>query len=48
MIAIDVGDAEVSSKVIPKIEKEYDAKLAYILSTHKHWDHVDGNDYWLE
>ena len=48
MIAVDVGDTEQSDKVIKGLEKEYDATLRYILSTHRHWDHVDGNLYWLE
>ena len=26
----------------------YDSKLAYILSTHKHGDHVGGNKFWLK
>ena len=39
---------EQSDKVISDLEKQFDSKLAYILTTHKHWDHVDGNLHWLE
>ena len=42
-----MGDVEQSSKVIRKLEKELNSELKYILTTHKHWDHVDGNEYWL-
>ena len=48
MIAVDVGDTEQSSKVIKGLEQELDAPLKYILTTHKHWDHTDGNLYWQE
>ena len=43
-----MGETEESGKVIRGLEKEYDAPLKYILSTHKHWDHVNGNEYWLQ
>ena len=26
----------------------YDAKLGYILTTHKHHDHIGGNEFWIK
>ena len=48
LIAVDVGDTEQSGKVIRGLEKEFNTTLSYILTTHRHWDHVNGNLYWLE
>jgi len=48
LIGIDVGDVEQSDRVIKGLEREYGAELRYILTTHKHWDHVDGNLHWKQ
>ena len=39
---------EQSGKVIRGLEKELDAQLRYILTTHKHGDHTNGNLYWQQ
>ena len=43
---MDVEDVKESEKIIHGLEKEHGAQLKYILSTHRHADHVDGNEYW--
>jgi glyoxylase-like metal-dependent hydrolase (beta-lactamase superfamily II) len=39
LIAIDLGEFEISHKVITEIESSQRAKLKYILTTHHHGDH---------
>ena len=48
LIAVDVGESEKSANIIFQLEKMYDSKLAYILCTHKHHDHIGGNEFWLK
>ena len=43
LIAVDVGEFEVSYKAISEIEKRNKTELKYILSTHYHNDHVGAN-----
>lgn len=39
LIAIDLGEFEISHKVITEIETTQRAQLKYILTTHHHNDH---------
>lgn len=48
LIAVDIGCFETSYKIITELEKRYDTQLRYILSTHRHADHVGGNLEWAE
>ena len=48
LIAVDMGEFEVSSKIINELEKKHQTQLRYILSTHKHHDHIGGNIEWKE
>ena len=48
LIAVDVGETVKSANIIMQLEKMYDSKLAYILTTHKHHDHIGGNEFWLK
>ena len=45
---MDVGESEKSANIILQLEKLYDSKLAYILTTHKHHDHIGGNEFWMK
>ena len=47
LIAFDTGEFEKSKQVVEELEKKYDAKLGYIMTSHKHPDHVGGNLRWL-
>jgi len=48
LIAVDTGDYKQSNKIICELERRTGATLGYILSTHKHWDHIDGNLEWKQ
>lgn len=48
LIAIDLGEFEISHKVITEIETTQRAQLKYILTTHHHNDHQGGNKQWKE
>jgi len=49
LIAVDVGHFESSHKVVTQLEERHPgAKLKYILSTHKHNDHIGGNLEWVK
>ena len=43
LIAVDVGEFESSYKIISELEKRHQTQLRYILSTHRHADHIGGN-----
>ena len=46
LVGIDFGDFKISSKVVSKLESQFDAKLKHLFTTHSHWDHVGGNEEW--
>ena len=48
LIAVDTGCFKTSYKIISELERRHDTQLRYILSTHHHWDHVNGNLEWVE
>ena len=43
LIAVDIGEFEASYKIITELEQRHNTQLRYILSTHRHADHVGGN-----
>jgi hydroxyacylglutathione hydrolase len=48
LIAIDMGESEVSRKVIEELEAQNRTKLTHIFNTHHHSDHIGGNLFWKE
>jgi len=48
LLAFDVGDFKASHKTVTELERRTGAELGYILTTHKHWDHTDGNLSWVK
>jgi glyoxylase-like metal-dependent hydrolase (beta-lactamase superfamily II) len=48
LIAIDIGEYDVSEKVVTELEKRHNTQLKYIFSTHHHDAHVGGNLKWKE
>lgn len=46
LTGIDFGDFAHTKKVTEMIERKYNSKLKYLISTHSHYDHTDGNKLW--
>ena len=43
-----VVDPSFNPAKVLKIAKKHDLKIKYLINTHQHYDHIDGNDYILE
>jgi hydroxyacylglutathione hydrolase len=48
LIGIDFGEFEISRKIVERLEKDLGSNLTYILTTHAHWDHCNGNTQWKD
>lgn len=48
LIGIDFGEYEKSKIIVEKLEKQLQSRLKYILTTHSHWDHSNGNKPWKD
>ena len=46
LTGIDFGDFTHTKKITEMIERKYNSKLKYLISTHSHYDHTDGNKLW--